>query len=156
MSPNDRQLAYRQAAVRDATVIDLVIMLYDILARDLQDALAAMSAHDIETRSARLKHGLLALQQLEDAIDTEAGGPVAVGLARLYSGMRGKILQAQLQQNPQLLMEQLNLLLRLRSAWAQVNSSPLPTAVPQAAVSRGREASPAFPLQEASISSWKV
>ena len=51
--------------MRNASAIELVIMLYDILARDLHGAIDAMEAGNIELRSAKLKHGFLALQQLE-------------------------------------------------------------------------------------------
>jgi len=134
MSPQDNQLAYRQAAIREADPIDLVIALYDILAKDLRDAITAMEAREVETRTAKLKHGLLALHQLQAATDQEAG-EVARGLSTLYSTMRGKIMEAQIKQDPEILREQLNRVLQLRSAWAQVNQCQPPASpagVPQA------------------------
>ncbi len=125
MSPHENQLAYRQAAVCGASTIDLVIMLYDMLTADLQAAIAAIAAHDIETRSARLKHALLVLQQLEGPIDRESGD-IAVGLVRLYSHMRSKILEAQIKQDATLLQEQVIRVNELRAAWVQVNQSDPP------------------------------
>ena len=49
-------------------------MLYDILARDLHGAIEAMEAGNIELRSAKLKHGFLALQQLEGSLNMDEGG----------------------------------------------------------------------------------
>ena len=48
MNPNRNQLAYQEAAVRNANAIDLVVMLYDILASDLHGAIDAMEAGNIE------------------------------------------------------------------------------------------------------------
>ena len=51
MNAKRNQLAYQEAAVRNASPIELVIMLYDILARDLHAAIEAMEAGNIELRS---------------------------------------------------------------------------------------------------------
>lgn len=140
----DAQLAYRQTAVRDASPIDFVISLYDILAGDIQAAIVAIETRDIETRSAKLKHALLVLLSLEGCMDLEADGVVTKGLARLYSIMRGKILESQIRQDSEILRDQFRLILELRSAWAKVNSAP---------TSDG----PYSPTQgEALASSWKA
>ena len=47
MSPNQTQNAYQQAAVQSASAIELVIMLYDVLARDLTDGITAQEAGNI-------------------------------------------------------------------------------------------------------------
>ena len=74
MVANRNQLAYQEAAVRNANAIELVIMLYDILARDLHGAIEAMEAGNIEPRTAKLKHGFLVLQQLEGSLNMDEGG----------------------------------------------------------------------------------
>ena len=155
MTPREQQLVYRQAAVREATPVELVVMLYDILAKDLQDAIAAMAAGDIEERSARLKHALLALHQLQSATDAKEG-EIAQGLSRLYSTMRGKIMEAQIKQAAGLLIEQLNLILQLRTAWAKARSCAAPeaTTVPSGAPIAGL--GDVFQGQESGTSSWKA
>ena len=120
MSPRDNQLAYRQATVCGASAIDLVITLYDILTSDLQDA--AMQVGNIEARTNKLKHALLVLQQLEGRVDPEAG-ELARGLIRLYAGIRGKILEAQIKQDVRIIHEQIQVVSDLRSAWESVNQS---------------------------------
>ncbi len=87
MNAKQNQLAYQEAAVRNANPIDLVIMLYDILARDLHSAIEAMEAGNIELRSAKLKHGFLALQQLEGSVNMD-GGEMATSMSRYYSMLR--------------------------------------------------------------------
>jgi flagellar protein FliS len=155
MSPQENQLAYRQADIRGASPIELVITLYDILNADLQAATLAMDARDIEARTNKLKHALLVLQQLESPIDVEAG-EVARGLLRLYASMRGKILEAQIKQDAGILRDQTKLVLQLRAAWTQVNSSPAPDAPTVAPATSARNVTSAFGLQEAQTSSWSA
>ncbi len=121
MSPNQTQNAYQQAAVQSASAIELVIMLYDVLARDLTDGIAAQEAGNIESRTKALKHALLVLQQLEGSLDMNAGGELATSLARLYSMSRRQIMEAQAKQDPAILRQTLQLLQDAREAWVLVN-----------------------------------
>ena len=82
MVTNRNQLAYQEVAVGNANAIELVVMLYDILAQDLHRAIEAMEAGDIELRSAKLKHGFLALQQLEGSLNMDEGGEMATSMSR--------------------------------------------------------------------------
>src|SRR5882672_891526 len=104
MTVNRNQLAYQEAAVGNANPIELVIMLYDVLARDLHGAIEAMEAGNIELRSAKLKHGFLALQQLEGSLNMD-GGEMATSMSRYYSMLRAQMMKAQIQQDAGMLRE---------------------------------------------------
>jgi flagellar secretion chaperone FliS len=121
MNAKQNQLAYQEAAVRNANPIDLVIMLYDILARDLHSAIEAMEAGNIELRSAKLKHGFLALQQLEGSLNMD-GGEMATSMSRYYSMLRAQMMKAQIQQDAGVLRELVQLLFSVREAWDELNS----------------------------------
>ena len=122
MNPNRTQVAYQEAAVRNANAIELVIMLYDILARDLHGAIEAMEAGNIEARSTKLKHGFLALQQLEGTLPIDEGGDLAAGMSRFYSMLRSQMMKAQIQQDPAILRELIQLLFSVREAWVELNN----------------------------------
>ena len=122
MKTNRTELAYQEAAVRNASAIELVIMLYDILARDLHDAIAAMESGNIEGRSAKIKHGFLALQQLEGTLNMEEGGELATNMSRFYSMLRSQMLKAQVEQDGRILRELVELLFTVREAWAELNN----------------------------------
>jgi len=121
MNARQNQLAYQEAAVGNANPIDLVIMLYDILARDLHSAIEAMEAGNIELRSAKLKHGFLALQQLEGSLNMD-GGEMATSMSRYYSMLRAQMMKAQIQQDAGVLRELIQLLFSVREAWDELNS----------------------------------
>ena len=115
------QLAYQEAAVGNANAIELVIMLYDILARDLHGAIEAMEAGKIELRSAKLKHGFLALQQLEGSLNMDGGGELAANMSRYYSMLRAQMMKAQIEQDAGVLRELVQLLFSVREAWVELN-----------------------------------
>ena len=143
MNAKRNQLAYQEAAVRNASAIELVIILYDVLARDLHDAIAAMERGHIEGRSAKLKHGLLALQQLEGSLNLDEGGELATQMSRFYSMLRSQIMKAQIEQDGEILRELVQLLFSVREAWAELNSRlAAPPAAPAA--------------QAASSANWKA
>ncbi len=150
MNPNRTQVAYQEAAVRNANAIELVIMLYDILARDLHGAIDAMEAGNIEARSTKLKHGFLALQQLEGSLPIDEGGDLAAGMSRFYSMLRAQMMKAQVQQDSAILRELIQLLFSVREAWVELNNRQTATAEVATA-----QASPSAPTQ-AQSASWKA
>jgi flagellar biosynthetic protein FliS len=122
MKARQTQLAYQEAAVRNAGAIELVIILYDILARDLHSAIEAMEAGDIEIRSAKLKHGFLALQQLEGTLNMDEGGKLGTNMSHFYSMLRSQMMKAQIQQDREVLRELVQSLFSVREAWVEVNN----------------------------------
>jgi flagellar protein FliS len=126
---------YCQSGARGASGLDLVVMLYDVLLDDLRRSIAAIDAHDIESRTNELQHAMRVLEQLQGALDMERGGEPARGLDRLYSLVRGKLLEAQWKASREVLQQQIGLLTPIRDAWKQVRDqeSPLPPPPPPAA-----------------------
>jgi flagellar protein FliS len=122
MNANRTQIAYQEAAARNANSIELVVMLYDILSRDLQGAIEAMESGNIELRTAKLKHGFLALQQLEGSMDLEQGGDFVSNLSRFYSMLRSQMMTAQIRKDPAVLRELSQLVFRVREAWTELNT----------------------------------
>ncbi len=121
MMPSQPALAYRRAATQQASVVGLVIALYDTLAGDLQRAAAAMERNNIEERTRQLKHGLSVLTQLDSLIDMEHGGQTAVHLRRFYGFLRDEMLRAQFEQDASILEDSSKLLLEVRGAWQDVD-----------------------------------
>ena len=127
------ELTYRQAAVQNATPVGLVIIQYDILVRDVRDAIAALHSKDIEKRCAALNHAFLVLGCLQSSLDMEKGGAAARNLSRFYSYLRGRLLEAQIKGSAEILSRQIDLILQVRQTWQQVDTSPSATASKAAA-----------------------
>ena len=111
-------LAYREAASLGASPLGVVVLLYDRLVQDIHTAIAAMTANQLEARSAAVNHALLILQQLQGRLDFSAGGAAARQLDGFYGHIRGKLLEAQIRQSPEMMMAQAQALLQVREGWA--------------------------------------
>ena len=112
------QLAYQEAAARDASVGDLVITLHDIFTRDLHAAISAIEAGDLETVAAKLKHGYLALARLEGALNMEREGTGKI--ASFYPMSPEQMLNAQIQRDPAILRQLIGFVNDMREAWVEV------------------------------------
>ncbi len=121
MTPTPPALAYRRAAAQQASIVGLVIALYDTLTGNLQRAAEAMHRGDLEQRGDQLKHGFAVLTQLVSLIDAERGGQTALHLRRFYGHIRQEMLRAQFAQDPAILDSAQVLLLDVRGAWQEVD-----------------------------------
>ncbi len=117
---SDARTAYRQGVVGTESPVQLVVLLYEQAAKDVREALNALRAGDIERRTFEIDHALLVVGQLHATLDMERGGEVARNLARFYTMVRSRLLQAQIQASAEILEEQMSLLLMLRETWQEV------------------------------------
>jgi flagellar protein FliS len=150
MKRTTTEKAYLTAAVENASAAGLVIILIDLLVADLNNAITAMEAQDIEKRTEELKHGFLVLQQLQGSVDMENGGDPAKHFSSFYSSIQCKMLEAQIKKSPEILRRQIELLLDVRQAWQQVST---PAATPGSAGS-AVQAPKTAQDEEVSAASW--
>ena len=122
MNRTKAELNYLRNTAQNASQAGLVILLFDLLTSDLQRAIAALQAGDVEKRSNEIKHAFLVLQQLEGSLNIEDGGDAAKHFSRFYSFLRSKILEAQIKMAPEILKQQIELILSVRQAWQQVDT----------------------------------
>jgi len=118
--------AYCEAASIGATPVGIVVLLYDRLAQDIHHAAVAMKSSDVEARGLHVNHALLILQQLQGRLDFAVGGTAARQLDAFYSVIRGKLIEAQIRQSPELLLAQAQAIAQVREGWATVESNGYP------------------------------
>jgi flagellar biosynthetic protein FliS len=130
MSPTE--LAYRKTAVGGASGFGLLIALYDTLAGDLRRAAIAERANDIEERCKEVNHALLVIAHLEDGLSRGSGGKLAQQLVVFYSSLRRAMMQAQVKRSPEILEQQIALVLDVRAIWQrlELSTSSTPAEVP--------------------------
>ena len=113
--------AYREANVRGATAVRLVVLLYEQTVQDLTQAAQAMEENNIELRTSRINHALEVIGRLQGTLDMERGGQVARNLLAFYEALRANLWKAQLFVSKETLLQQIADLLTMREAWAEVD-----------------------------------
>jgi flagellar protein FliS len=122
MTP-DANLTYRYNEALTADPVGLVVLLYDILLRDIREALAALAVSAIERRAAAVRHGMLVLQQLQSTLDMDRGGNVARNLESFYNFTRAKLLEGQIKASTAIFEEQIVFVSSIREAWLTVQAA---------------------------------
>jgi len=129
----DPKRAYREAAVRSATPVRLILMLYEAGIEDLRRIIAAIQENDIQRRTDEAHHFLQVLNQLQGSLDMERGGDVAANLDRYYSLVRSQLWQAELNNSSEIVQSLLAHFLSLHQAWLEVERATTAAAPKQPA-----------------------
>lgn len=112
--------AYREADVRGASPLRLVVLLYEQIIQDLRQALQAMERNDIELRTKRINHAILVIGHLQSPLDFANGGKVAKDLDHFYNVLRQNLVQVQFHPSKLGIDYLITDLLAVREAWIEV------------------------------------
>lgn len=114
---------YRESAVRGASPIGLIVILYEEIVRSIRRAQRAIQQNDIEQRTLALNHAVQVIGHLQGILDMEQGKDVARNLSRFYGVMRAKVLEANVESSH----EKLEMLARefsgLVQTWRKVDET---------------------------------
>jgi len=83
---------YRESAVRSASPVGLIVILYEEIIRSLRTAQTALKQKNIEQRTLELTHAIKVIGHLQSVLDFERGGAVARNLWNFYNAARTAIL----------------------------------------------------------------
>lgn len=109
----------------------LIVMLFEGAETALRSAIAQMSAGDVPGKGRSISKAIDIIDNgLRASLDKSNGGEIAENLAALYEYMTTRLLQANLQNSPEILREVLKLLGELKGAWEAI--APVAPGVPQA------------------------
>jgi flagellar protein FliS len=112
--------SYREATIRGASPVRLVLCLYEQAIEDLRRAVVAQEKGDIEARTREINHAVIVIGQLQRSLNMEQGGEVARNLARFYGTVRAGLTEAHARQSAPLLEEQISQLVMIHGAWLEV------------------------------------
>jgi flagellar secretion chaperone FliS len=140
---------YKEVAIKTATPLQLVVILYDGAIQALQEAQENLRRQDIPARARCINRSVSIITELQASLNFSIGGDIAESLDRLYNYMKQRIFKANIDQSPEPLNEVVTLLGNLRSAWntlaAQApaqSASKAGTAAPSPAVYGGASPAP--------------
>jgi flagellar protein FliS len=139
----DARAHYREAAVRGARPVLLVVLLYEQMIEDLRQAVQAIEKNKIELRTNKINHAIFVIGNLQSSLNKQAGRQVALNLERFYQQLRFNLIQAQIHASPAILSQQITDLMSLREAWLEVDRAGVAMPNPEPASSLAEGASPA-------------
>ncbi len=117
MKPNRIARQYRELAIKGATPVGLIVILYDMAIESLAHATREIDAGNIEGRTADLNHALSVIGELQRSLNMEVGGEVAIRLSDLYDVARSKILEANIKVSKEIIERLSGVLSSMRDAW---------------------------------------
>lgn len=120
--------AYREANVRGASPVRLVVLLYEQMIQDLRQAMQAIDQNDIMLRTKLINHAILVIGHLQSGLDSANGGKVAQDLDHFYNVLRQNLVQVQFFPSKAGLTQQITDVLAVREAWIQVERAENPLA----------------------------
>jgi flagellar protein FliS len=122
------QQSYREAAVRGASPVGLVVRLYEQIIEDLRQVALAIEQNDIKRRTQRINHAILVVGHLQSPLDFANGGKVAKDLDHFYGVLRQNLVQVQFFPSKRGVAQLITDLLAVRAAWIEVERAQNPSA----------------------------
>ncbi|MFY9646525.1 MAG: flagellar export chaperone FliS [Terriglobales bacterium] len=122
------QQSYREAKVRGAGPVELVVRLYEQMIEDLRQVAGALERNDIRLRTARIRHVLLVIGHLQSSLDFAQGGKVARDLESFYNALREGVMVVQFHPSKRGVRQLITDLLAVREAWLVVEQAERPAA----------------------------
>jgi len=121
------QQSYREATVRGASPVELVVRLYEQTIEDLRQAAIAIEQNDIERRTKHIKHAILVVGHLQSSLDFAKGGKVAKDLDNFYNAVRQSLVWVQFHPSQRGVTQLITDLLAVREAWIVVEREERPS-----------------------------
>ena len=111
---------YQEVAVTTQSRERLVVMLYDGAIKFLKLALKELDAGNMETKGLYINKAMDIINELNNVLDMEVGGEIAVNLRRLYVFMSSHLNTANIKKDPQKIDEVIKLLEELNQGWKAI------------------------------------
>jgi flagellar protein FliS len=128
----DTRHSYREAAVRGASAVELVVRLYEQIVEDMRQVAIAIEKNDIMHRTNRIKHAIVVLGHLQSTLNFERGGRVAIDLDNFYNSLRQRLVAVQFRPTHRDAAQISTDVLAVRAAWIKVemDARPSPAILP--------------------------
>ena len=125
-------LQYRQTQIETSTTLDLVLMAYDGLITNLDQAINALQAvpKQIEVATEKVVRTQQIVEALDEGLDVDKGELPEL-LSKLYDFLRHRLIQANLSKSADELQEIVETITRVRDYWqSSAELTDPPTEIP--------------------------
>jgi len=114
---------YQSQAVQTAPGPQLLVMLYDRMAADIEIAERALAARDLQATNERLQHAQQIVRILRHSLQPD-GFEGGRSLLSLYEFLFAQLVEANLTKDPQKIRECGQIVAPLRAAWHRAVANP--------------------------------
>ena len=112
--------AYQENTVTTQSKGQVVVMLYEGAIRFCRQAVQGIEQKDYAEKTRRIHQAIAIVDELNAALDMEAGGEICTNLRSLYDFMSRHLNEADLKADPHRIREVIGLLEELKEGWRAV------------------------------------
>jgi flagellar protein FliS len=112
--------AYQRTKVETVDPVRLVVMCYDAIVKDLQDAKKYHQERNIEASYDKIRHAQDVITELLVGLDYEKGGDIAVNLGRIYNFVLRQLITVNTRTKPEYYDPLIRIMESLKEAWEQI------------------------------------
>ena len=109
--------AYKDNSVSTQNKGRLIVLLYDGAIKFLKLAIKEMESGNQEAKGQYINRATDIITELNAILDMEQGGEIAANLRKLYTFMNGRLTQANIKQDPNMVRDVIKLLEELNEGW---------------------------------------
>lgn len=113
---------HNESSLTDASPHYLIQILMDGFLARVNAAKGAMARSDMESKSLYISRAMAIVGGLNEAIDLEKGGEIAVNLSQLYSYISNRLLQASYENDVEILDEVVSLMREIKEGWDAIKN----------------------------------
>lgn len=118
--------SYRKINVTTSDPVKLIIMCYEGAINNIMIAKEKFYKNDYEGKGKAIQKAVDIIAELQNSIDFKKGGEIAKNLDAIYSLVTGKIIQADLDKDPEALGSAVEILSDLLNAWEILHTGQNP------------------------------
>lgn len=113
---------HNESGLADASPHLLIQMLMDGFLARVNTAKGAMARSDMELKSVYISRAMAIVGGLNEAVDLEKGGEIAVNLRQLYDYIGNRLLQASCENDERMLDEVASLMREIKEGWDAIKN----------------------------------
>ena len=123
---NETSEQYREIQVETSTTLDLVLMAYDRIIDNLNEALAALEVvpKSYDVFSDKLTNSQQIVAALDDGLD-DSQGELPAYLASFYSFVRNKLIESNMDKSSDGVKEIISVVKQIRESWRHSAENPV-------------------------------
>lgn len=111
---------YQETAITTQSKGQIIVLLYDGAIKFLKQAIAALGEDDFASKGIYITKAKDIINELNAALDIEAGGEIAENLRKLYAFMITHLNQANTKKDPAMITEVITMLEELNQSWKAI------------------------------------